>query len=76
MIEKVRKEKLNEEIIRLTHLKIAGQYRRQIIIIDYSAFPIKSVRRFGRRIRQVEKVDSDQGFRFHNFFWVEVIYQT
>ena len=45
--------------------------RRQIIIID-SAFPIKSDARFGSQIRQVEKVDSEQGFRIHNFnflFW-------
>ena len=40
--------------------------RRQIIIID-SAFPIKSDARFGSQIRQVEKVDSEQGFRIHNF---------
>ena len=41
-------------------------HRRQIIIID-SAFPIKSDARFGSQIRQVEKVDSEQGFRIHNF---------
>ena len=41
--------------------------RRQIIIID-SAFPIKSDARFGSQIRQVEKVDSEQGFRFWQFF--------
>ena len=40
--------------------------RRQIKIID-SAFPIKSGLRYGRRIRQVEKADSEQGFRFHDF---------
>ena len=40
--------------------------RRQIIIID-SAFPIKSDARFGSQIRQVEEVDSEQGFRIHNF---------
>ena len=40
--------------------------RRQIIIIDW-AFPRKSGPRFGSTIRQVEKVDSEQGFRFHNF---------
>ena len=40
--------------------------RRQVMIID-SAFPIKSGPRFGSQIRQVEKVDSEQGFRFHDF---------
>ena len=44
----------------------APSTRRQIIIID-SAFPIKSDARFGSQIRQVEKVDSEQGFRIHNF---------
>ena len=49
----------------------AGSRRRQIIMID-SAFPIKSGPRFGSRIRQVEKVDSEQGFRFQNFDFSEL----
>ena len=40
--------------------------RRQIIIID-SAFPIKSGTNIYMLLKQVEKVDSEQGFRFHDF---------
>ena len=41
--------------------------RRQIKIID-SAFPIKSGPNICVLLRQVEKVDSEQGFRFWQFF--------
>ena len=40
--------------------------RRQIIIID-SAFPIKSGPNICMLLKQTEKADSEQGFRFHDF---------
>ena len=50
-------------------LKYLESSRRQNTIID-SAFPIKSGPRFWSWIRQVEKVDSEHVFCFHNFNFI------
>ena len=76
IIENIDKEKVSHDCKLICNLvqsiglcsRMWGS-RRQIIIID-SAFPIKSGPRFGSRIRQVEKVDSEQGFRFHIFYYI------